>query len=72
MRENLELNIQNINLNFKRFYEEADKSRKIVTEQLKNVQKKQQELKNKEDKLNHQKNQQKTFGDAKSSKGNNM
>ena len=40
MRQNLELNIQNINLNFKRFYQEADEARKIVNQQLKEISKK--------------------------------
>lgn len=51
MRLNLENNMHFINLNFKRFYEEADIARKIVGEQLKEVSKKEQELNAKADKL---------------------
>lgn len=40
MRENLENNISSIVFNFKRFYIEADDARKIVTEQLKTLSKK--------------------------------
>jgi hypothetical protein len=42
MRLTLEHNIQSINLNFKRFYEEADNARKIVSEQLKDINKREQ------------------------------
>jgi len=35
MRLNLEGNIRTIVLNFKRFYEEADEARRIITTQLK-------------------------------------
>ena len=44
MRENLEMKIQAINLNFSRLYEEAETARKIVRDQLKDIQKKEQEL----------------------------
>ena len=44
MRGNLEQKIQSINLNCERFYEEAQTARKIVRDQLKAVQKKEQEL----------------------------
>lgn len=55
MRENLESNISSIVLNFKRFYVEADEARKIVAEQLKNINQKEQTLNIKLDNLNHQK-----------------
>lgn len=37
MRTNLESNIQDIIMNFKRLYEEADTARQIVTKKLKEV-----------------------------------
>lgn len=55
MRENLENNISTIVLNFKRFYVEADEARKIVTEQLKNINQKEQSLNTRLDNLNLQK-----------------
>lgn len=37
MRINLEVNIENIVMNFKRFYVEADNARKIVVQKLKEI-----------------------------------
>ena len=45
MRLKLEEKINSMNLNFKRFYEEADTARKIVSEKLRCMKKKELELK---------------------------
>jgi predicted nucleic acid-binding Zn-ribbon protein len=44
MRENLERTIANIVKNFKRFYEEADTARMIITEKLREIQDKEKHL----------------------------
>lgn len=67
---NLEQNIQSINLNFKRFYQEADDARKMVNAQLKEISRKEQELKAKEDKFKHHRCENKT--ENKSAKGDNI
>ena len=46
MRQNLEKNIENLIMNFKRLYDEADAARLIITKKLESIQEREKKLEN--------------------------